>query len=109
VPAPDTRLERRRRNLGRVIVASAILEDTIGWIIVGIAFGLALSGTLDAWSVTKTILGTAAFLAVAAEINLVDDAALAAAEASRDSDGRRGRHYRASAGRARTRLQPCPS
>jgi hypothetical protein len=105
VPAPDTRLERRRRNLGRVIVASAILEDTIGWIIVGIAFGLALSGTLDAWSVTKTILGTAAFLAVAAEINLVDDAA----EASRDSDGRRGRHYRASAGRARTRLQPCPS
>jgi Kef-type K+ transport system membrane component KefB/nucleotide-binding universal stress UspA family protein len=53
-----------RRNLGQVIVASAILEDTIGWIMVGIAFGLASSGTLDAWSVSKTILGTAAFLAV---------------------------------------------
>jgi Kef-type K+ transport system membrane component KefB len=52
-----------RRNLGQVIVASAILEDTIGWIMVGIAFGLASSGTLDAWSVSKTILGTAAFLA----------------------------------------------
>jgi Kef-type K+ transport system membrane component KefB/nucleotide-binding universal stress UspA family protein len=52
-----------RRNLGQVIVASAILEDTIGWIIVGIAFGLASSGTLDAWTVSKTILGTTAFLA----------------------------------------------
>ena len=31
-----------RRNLGQIIVASAILEDTIGWIIVGIAFGLVL-------------------------------------------------------------------
>jgi K+:H+ antiporter len=51
-----------RRNLGQIIVASAILEDTIGWIIVAIAFGLASSGTLDVWSVTKTILGTAAFL-----------------------------------------------
>jgi nucleotide-binding universal stress UspA family protein len=43
-------------------VASAILEDTIGWVIVAIAFGLASSGTLDAWSVTRTVLGTAAFL-----------------------------------------------
>jgi Kef-type K+ transport system membrane component KefB/nucleotide-binding universal stress UspA family protein len=52
-----------RRNLGQIIVASAILEDSIGWIIVAIAFGLASSGTVDAWSVTKTVLGTAAFLA----------------------------------------------
>src|SRR6202030_450323 len=35
-----------RRNLGQIIVASAILEDSIGWIIVAIAFGLASSGTL---------------------------------------------------------------
>jgi Kef-type K+ transport system membrane component KefB/nucleotide-binding universal stress UspA family protein len=52
-----------RRDPGQIIVASAILEDTIGWVIVGIAFGLASSGTLDARSVTKTVLGTAAFLA----------------------------------------------
>jgi Kef-type K+ transport system membrane component KefB len=57
-----------RRNLGQIIVASAILEDSIGWILVAIAFGLALSGTLDAWSVTKTILGTAAFLAASLTI-----------------------------------------
>jgi Kef-type K+ transport system membrane component KefB len=52
-----------RRNLGQIIVASAILEDTIGWIIIAIAFGLASTGALDVWSVTKTVFGTAAFLA----------------------------------------------
>jgi Kef-type K+ transport system membrane component KefB len=55
-----------RRNLGQIIVASAILEDTIGWILVAIAFGLASSGTLDAGSVARTVLGTAAFLAARA-------------------------------------------
>ena len=57
-----------RRNLGQVIVASAILEDSIGWIIVAIAFGLASSGTLDAWSVAKIVLGTIAFLAASLTI-----------------------------------------
>jgi len=57
-----------RRNLGQIIVASAILEDSIGWIIVAIAFGLASSGTLDAWSVAKIVLGTIAFLAASLTI-----------------------------------------
>jgi Kef-type K+ transport system membrane component KefB/nucleotide-binding universal stress UspA family protein len=52
-----------RRNLGQIIVASAILEDTIGWIIIAIAFGLASTGALDVWSVAKAVFGTAAFLA----------------------------------------------
>jgi Kef-type K+ transport system membrane component KefB len=52
-----------RRNLGQIIVASAILEDTIGWIIIAIAFGLASTGALDVWSVTKAVFGTAVFLA----------------------------------------------
>jgi Kef-type K+ transport system membrane component KefB len=52
-----------RRNLGQIIVASAILEDTIGWIIIAIAFGLASTGALDVWSVTKAVVGTAVFLA----------------------------------------------
>ena len=33
-----------RRDIGQIIVASAILEDTIGWILVAIAFGLAVGG-----------------------------------------------------------------
>ena len=32
-----------RRNVGQVIVASAIIDDTIGWIIIAITFGLALA------------------------------------------------------------------
>jgi Kef-type K+ transport system membrane component KefB len=37
-----------RRDLGQIIVASAILEDTIGWVIIAVAFGLAAAGSLSA-------------------------------------------------------------
>src|SRR3954467_3792890 len=53
-----------RRNLGQVIVASAICEDTIGWVIIAITFGLAEAGTIDMMSVGKSVLGTALFLVV---------------------------------------------
>ena len=51
-----------RRNLGQVIVASAIMEDTIGWIIIAITFGLAQAGTINLASVAVSVLGTAIFL-----------------------------------------------
>ena len=51
-----------RRNVGQVILASAIIDDTIGWIIVAVTFGLATSGAVDLASVAKSIGGTAAFL-----------------------------------------------
>src|ERR1700704_953603 len=51
-----------RRNLGQVIVASAIMEDTIGWIIISITFGVAQAGTIDIVHVGRSVLGTAAFL-----------------------------------------------
>jgi Kef-type K+ transport system membrane component KefB/nucleotide-binding universal stress UspA family protein len=51
-----------RRNLGQIIVASAICEDSIGWIIIAITFGLAEAGSIDVMSVSKSVLGTAAFL-----------------------------------------------
>jgi Kef-type K+ transport system membrane component KefB/nucleotide-binding universal stress UspA family protein len=51
-----------RRNLGQVIVASAIMEDTIGWIIIAITFGLAEAGTIDLANVAFSVLGTAGFL-----------------------------------------------
>jgi Kef-type K+ transport system membrane component KefB/nucleotide-binding universal stress UspA family protein len=51
-----------RRNLGQVIVASAIMEDTIGWIIIAITFGLAEAGTISLASVAMSVLGTAIFL-----------------------------------------------
>jgi Kef-type K+ transport system membrane component KefB/nucleotide-binding universal stress UspA family protein len=52
-----------RRNLGQVIVASAIIEDTIGWIIISITLGLAEAGTIDLYHIGKSVIGTAAFLA----------------------------------------------
>jgi Kef-type K+ transport system membrane component KefB/nucleotide-binding universal stress UspA family protein len=52
-----------RRDLGQIIVASAILEDTIGWIIIAVALGLASAGALDVWSVGRAVLGTTLFMA----------------------------------------------
>jgi len=52
-----------RRDIGQIIVASAILEDTIGWVIIAIAFGLATAGRIDVWSVGRALIGTAVFLA----------------------------------------------
>ena len=51
-----------RRNLGQVIISSAIMEDTIGWIIIAITFSLAEAGKIDLAAVAKTLLGTTVFL-----------------------------------------------
>jgi len=51
-----------RRDLGQIIVASAILEDTIGWGIIAVAFGLATAGTIDLLSDGRAVLGTALFV-----------------------------------------------
>ncbi len=53
-----------RRDLGQIIVASAIIEDTIGWIIIAITFGIAAHGKLDLLSLAKTVVGIALFLGV---------------------------------------------
>src|SRR6185312_10364754 len=51
-----------RRTVGQGIGAAAIIDDTIGWIIMSVTFGLALHGTIDVMSVTRSLLGTALFL-----------------------------------------------
>jgi Kef-type K+ transport system membrane component KefB/nucleotide-binding universal stress UspA family protein len=53
-----------RRTVGQVIIASAILDDTIGWVIMSVTFGLASHGTLDFMAVARTVLGTVVFLVV---------------------------------------------
>jgi Kef-type K+ transport system membrane component KefB/nucleotide-binding universal stress UspA family protein len=52
-----------RRNVGQIIVASAIIDDTIGWIIIAMIFSLAAHGSLDVYSVGEALFGTFAFLA----------------------------------------------
>jgi Kef-type K+ transport system membrane component KefB/nucleotide-binding universal stress UspA family protein len=51
-----------RRTVGQVIIASSILDDTIGWLIISVTFGLALHGVVDFAAVSRTVLGTAVFL-----------------------------------------------
>src|SRR5262245_60695942 len=51
-----------RRNVGQVILASAIVDDTIGWIIIAITLSLASHGSLDWLSLAQGVLGTAGFL-----------------------------------------------
>jgi Kef-type K+ transport system membrane component KefB len=51
-----------RRDLGQIIVASAICEDSIGWVIIAITLSLAQSGSVDLLDVGRAVLGTAAFL-----------------------------------------------
>jgi Kef-type K+ transport system membrane component KefB/nucleotide-binding universal stress UspA family protein len=57
-----------RRNVGQVIMASAIIDDTIGWIIIALTFGIALHGAFDLPSLARSLIGTIAFLAVSLTI-----------------------------------------
>jgi Kef-type K+ transport system membrane component KefB len=52
-----------RRNLGQVILAAAILDDTIAWTILAFIGGLATQGRIVIGPVLLSVLGTAAFLA----------------------------------------------
>ncbi len=53
-----------RRDVGQIIVATAIIDDTLGWIMIAVIFSLASQGTVDIPSITKAILGTLLFLAI---------------------------------------------
>jgi Kef-type K+ transport system membrane component KefB len=52
-----------RRTVGQVIVSAAIIDDTIGWIIISVTLGLAVHGQVDIAALGKTLLGAAVFLA----------------------------------------------
>jgi K+:H+ antiporter len=51
-----------RRTVGQVIIAAAIIDDTIGWIIMSVTFGLALHGGIDVPALAQSLIGTAMFL-----------------------------------------------
>jgi len=51
-----------RRVVGQVILASAIIDDSIGWIIVSIIFSLASHGSIEPVSLAQSVLGTILFL-----------------------------------------------
>ena len=53
-----------RRNIGQIIIASAIMQDTIGWIIIAITVGIAAAGGVALGPLAKTVIGTVLFLAL---------------------------------------------
>jgi Kef-type K+ transport system membrane component KefB/nucleotide-binding universal stress UspA family protein len=52
-----------RRNIGQLIVASAIIDDTVGWVIIAVTFGLAAEGSVDLPTLATSVIGTLAFMA----------------------------------------------
>jgi len=57
-----------RRTVGQIILASAIIDDTIGWMITAVIFSLALQGHIDVLSVSQSVLGTLAFMGLSLTI-----------------------------------------
>jgi len=53
-----------RRDLGQILVASAIMEDTVGWVIIALALGIAGAGVFALASVGKIVIGIVLFLVV---------------------------------------------
>jgi Kef-type K+ transport system membrane component KefB/nucleotide-binding universal stress UspA family protein len=57
-----------RRTVGQIILASAIIDDTVGWMITAVIFSLALQGHVDMWSLAQSVLGTLAFMGLSLTI-----------------------------------------
>jgi K+:H+ antiporter len=57
-----------RRDLGQLILATAILDDTIAWVIIAVIAGIAAHGTVSVTNVGTSLAGTALFLAVSLTI-----------------------------------------
>jgi Kef-type K+ transport system membrane component KefB/nucleotide-binding universal stress UspA family protein len=53
-----------RRDLGQLILATAILDDSIAWVIIAVIAGIAAHGTVSVANVGASLAGTALFLAV---------------------------------------------
>src|SRR3954453_1845320 len=51
-----------RPPLGQLIVPAAIIDDTIGWILLSIILGLGASGQIELSSVAQSVFGTLLFL-----------------------------------------------
>ncbi len=54
-----------RRNVGQMILATAIANDVVGWVLLGLVAGLAESDTIAAGDIALTVLAVGAFMALA--------------------------------------------
>jgi Kef-type K+ transport system membrane component KefB/nucleotide-binding universal stress UspA family protein len=63
VAAVIRELDALRRTVGQIIIGAAMLDDTVGWIIISMTAGLVTRGTINPTSLGVSVLGTLAFLA----------------------------------------------
>lgn len=77
-------LDLIRRNVGQLILAAAMANDVVGWILLGLVAGLAAAGGVDAFDLALQIAGVTAFLVLALTVGqrLVDAALRSVASAS---------------------------
>jgi Kef-type K+ transport system membrane component KefB len=57
-----------RRDLGQLILATAILDDTIAWVLIALISGIAVHGALSLGGVGATLAATAGFLLISLTI-----------------------------------------
>ena len=53
-----------RRDLGQLILATAILDDTIAWVIIAVIAGIAAHGAVNIASISTSLVGTCFFLVI---------------------------------------------
>lgn len=53
-----------RRDLGQLILATAILDDTVAWVIIAVIAGIAAHGSVSLGNIGASLAGAAIFLAV---------------------------------------------
>ncbi|HEX4209346.1 MAG TPA: cation:proton antiporter [Candidatus Binataceae bacterium] len=56
-------LDLMRRDLGLLILASGLLDDTIGWLLLSMVAGLAAHGTIDVRSIVVILITISVFMA----------------------------------------------
>ncbi|MDW3219188.1 MAG: cation:proton antiporter [Acidimicrobiales bacterium] len=54
-----------RRDFGQITVAAGMANDVVGWVMLAVFAGFAVSGEVSLSAVLKTVVGLAAFLAIA--------------------------------------------
>jgi Kef-type K+ transport system membrane component KefB/nucleotide-binding universal stress UspA family protein len=55
-------LKLTRRDMGQTVLASAMIDDTIGWILLSVVIGLASSGEITLGGVAQSVISVLAFM-----------------------------------------------
>ncbi len=58
-------LDLMRRNVAQMLIAAAMADDVVGWVLLGVVAGLAQSGSLEAGALAVRLGGLALFLVLA--------------------------------------------